>query len=85
MAQLTSIRSLVVWMANFQARRRQQDDQQDLQTRPDSIHRYPAFTVLRSFSGRSLARSTLQRCHCRHGFAVNGLSDLFDNRPRCKL
>ena len=72
-------------MANFQARWRQQDDQQDLQARPDSIHRYPAFSVLRSFSGRSLARSTLQRFHCRHGYAVKGLSDRFGDRPRCKL
>ncbi len=60
-------------MANFQARRRLQDNQQDLQAHPDSIHRYSAFTVLRYFSSGSLARSTLQRCHCRHGYAVKGL------------
>ena len=41
-------------MANFQARRRLQDDQQDLQAHPDSIHRYTAFTVLRCLSGGSL-------------------------------
>ena len=79
------MRFLVIWMANFQARWRLQEDQQDLQAHPDSVHCFTAFTVLRCFSGSSLARSTLQWTYCRHGFAVNGLSDLFDDRPCCKL
>jgi hypothetical protein len=72
-------------MANFQARRRLQGNQQNLQAHPDSIHRYTAFIVLRCFSGGSLARSTLQWCYWRVGYAVKTLSDLFDDHPRCKL
>jgi hypothetical protein len=72
-------------MANFQARRRLQEDQQDLQAHLDSVHRFTAFNFLRCLSCGSLARSTLQWRYCRHGFAVNGLSDLFDDRPCCKL
>ena len=59
LVQLTSMLSVVIWMANLQARRRLQGDQQNLQAHPDSIHRYTAFIVLRCFSGGSLARSTL--------------------------
>ena len=72
-------------MANFQARRRLQDDQQDLQAHPNSIHRYTAFAVFRCLGGGSLDRSTLQWSYCRHGLTVNALSDLFDGRPRCRL
>lgn len=59
--QLTILLSLVLWMANIQARGRVVDDQPHLQTRAHAFYRHPTIIVLRRSVCRFVAGSAMQR------------------------